>query len=70
MFAVNGILFNHESPRRAETFVARKVTRAVAAIKAGKQDYLYMGNLDAVRDWDYAAEYVRGHVEDAAGRRA
>ncbi|WP_295109165.1 GDP-mannose 4,6-dehydratase, partial [uncultured Kocuria sp.] len=58
MFAVNGILFNHESPRRGETFVTRKITRAVAAIAAGKQDLLYMGNLDAVRDWGYAAEYV------------
>jgi GDPmannose 4,6-dehydratase len=60
MFAVNGILFNHESPRRGETFVTRKITRAVAAIKAGKQDHLYMGNLDAVRDWGYAPEYVEG----------
>jgi GDPmannose 4,6-dehydratase len=60
MFAVNGILFNHESPRRGETFVTRKITRAVAAIKAGRQDFLYMGNLDAVRDWGYAAEYVEG----------
>ena len=60
MFAVNGILFNHESPRRGETFVTRKITRAVAAIKAGQQDYVYMGNLDAVRDWGYAAEYVEG----------
>lgn len=60
MFAVNGILFNHESPRRGETFVTRKITRAVAAIKAGKQDYVYMGNLDAVRDWGYAPEYVEG----------
>jgi len=60
MFAVNGILFNHESPRRGETFVTRKITRAVAAIAAGKQDLLYMGNLDAVRDWGYAAEYVEG----------
>ena len=58
MFAVNGILFNHESPRRGETFVTRKITKAVAAIAAGKQDYLYMGNLDAVRDWGYAPEYV------------
>ncbi|WP_328535640.1 GDP-mannose 4,6-dehydratase [Streptomyces sp. NBC_00344] len=58
MFAVNGILFNHESPRRGETFVTRKVTRAVARIKAGLQDRLYMGNLDAVRDWGYAPEYV------------
>jgi GDPmannose 4,6-dehydratase len=60
LFAVNGILFNHESPRRGETFVTRKITRAVAAIKAGQQDYVYMGNLDAVRDWGYAAEYVEG----------
>ncbi|WP_312397819.1 GDP-mannose 4,6-dehydratase, partial [Kocuria sp.] len=60
MFAVNGILFNHESPRRGETFVTRKITRAVAAIAAGKQEWLYMGNLDAVRDWGYAAEYVEG----------
>ncbi|MBZ5734890.1 GDP-mannose 4,6-dehydratase [Nocardioides sp. TRM66260-LWL] len=60
MFAVNGILFNHESPRRGETFVTRKITRAVAAIKAGRQQHLYMGNLDAVRDWGYAAEYVEG----------
>jgi GDPmannose 4,6-dehydratase len=60
MFAVNGILFNHESPRRGETFVTRKITRAVAAIKSGKQSDLYMGNLDAVRDWGYAAEYVEG----------
>ena len=60
LFAVNGILFNHESPRRGETFVTRKITRAVAAIKAGRQDFLYMGNLDAVRDWGYAAEYVEG----------
>lgn len=60
MFAVNGILFNHESPRRGATFVTRKITRAVAAIKAGQQDHLYLGNLDAVRDWGYAAEYVEG----------
>lgn len=60
MFAVNGILFNHESPRRGETFVTRKITRAVAAIKAGKQDHVYLGNLDAIRDWGYAAEYVEG----------
>lgn len=58
MFAVNGILFNHESPRRGETFVTRKITRAVARILAGEQDELYMGNLDAVRDWGYAPEYV------------
>jgi GDPmannose 4,6-dehydratase len=60
IFAVNGILFNHESPRRGETFVTRKITRAGAAIKAGKQDFLYMGNLDAIRDWGYAPEYVEG----------
>ena len=60
MFAVNGILFNHESPRRGETFVTRKITRAVAAIKAGTQEKLYMGNLQAIRDWGYAAEYVEG----------
>ncbi|MEW1806505.1 GDP-mannose 4,6-dehydratase [Pseudarthrobacter sp. NPDC080039] len=60
MFAVNGILFNHESPRRGETFVTRKITRGVAAILAGKQEFLYMGNLDAVRDWGYAPEYVEG----------
>ena len=58
MFAVNGILFNHESPRRGETFVTRKVTRAVARIRAGLQEHLYLGNLDAVRDWGYAPEYV------------
>ena len=58
MFAVNGILFNHESPRRGETFVTRKITRAVARIKAGEQNELFMGNLDAVRDWGYAPEYV------------
>jgi GDPmannose 4,6-dehydratase len=60
LFAVNGILFNHESPRRGATFVTRKVTRAVARIQAGLQDKLYMGNLDAVRDWGYAPEYVEG----------
>lgn len=56
--ASNGILFNHESPRRGETFVTRKITRALAAIKAGRQKYLYLGNLDAKRDWGYAPEYV------------
>jgi GDPmannose 4,6-dehydratase len=60
MFAVNGILFNHESPRRGETFVTRKITRAVARIHAGVEKYIYMGNLDAVRDWGYAPEYVEG----------
>jgi GDPmannose 4,6-dehydratase len=58
LYAVNGILFNHESPRRGETFVTRKITRAVAAIAAGQQDLLYLGNLDSVRDWGYAPEYV------------
>jgi GDPmannose 4,6-dehydratase len=58
IFACNGILFNHESPRRGGTFVTRKVTRAVARIAAGQQSELYMGNLDAVRDWGYAPEYV------------
>ena len=58
MHATNGILFNHESPRRGETFVTRKITRAVAAIKAGQQKTVFLGNLDAVRDWGYAKEYV------------
>ena len=60
MFAVNGILFNHESPRRGETFVTRKITRAVARIKAGIQDRLYLGNVESTRDWGYAPEYVEG----------
>lgn len=59
LFACNGILFNHESPRRGETFVTRKITRAVARIKAGLQKKLYLGNLDAKRDWGYAKDYVR-----------
>src|ERR1700749_576707 len=58
LFAVNGILFNHESPRRGETFVTRKITRAATRIKLGLQDSLYLGNLDAKRDWGYAKEYV------------
>src|SRR5206468_8229664 len=58
LFAVNGILFNHESPRRGETFVTRKITRAVARIAAGLQNELYLGNIDAQRDWGYAPEYV------------
>ena len=58
MFAVNGILFNHESPMRGETFVTRKITRAVARIHYGLQDVLYLGNLDAKRDWGYAKDYV------------
>lgn len=60
LFATNGILFNHESPRRGETFVTRKITRAVARIHAGEQKELYLGNLDSVRDWGYAPEYVEG----------
>jgi GDPmannose 4,6-dehydratase len=58
MFACNGILFNHESPRRGEVFLTRKITRAVANILAGKQKTLYLGNLDSKRDWGYAPEYV------------
>lgn len=60
MHANNGILFNHESPRRGEIFVTRKITRAVAAIKKGKQKELFLGNMDAKRDWGYAPEYVEG----------
>lgn len=60
MFAANGILMNHESPRRGENFVTRKITRAVARIRAGIQDSLYLGNLEAKRDWGYAPEYVEG----------
>lgn len=58
LFASNGILFNHESPRRGETFVTRKITRSLAAIRAGRQEHLYLGNLDARRDWGYAPDYV------------
>lgn len=58
LFACNGILFNHESPRRGETFVTRKITRAIAAILSGKQNHIYLGNLDSKRDWGYAPEYV------------
>ena len=60
MFAVNGILFNHESPRRGETFVTRKITRGLARIKFGLEEKLYLGNLDAKRDWGYAKDYVEG----------
>ena len=59
MFACNGILFNHESPMRGETFVTRKITRAVARIKLGLQNTLYLGNLDAKRDWGYAGDYIK-----------
>ena len=58
MFICNGILFNHESPRRGKTFVTRKITTGIANILAGKQDKIYLGNLDAKRDWGYAKEYV------------
>jgi GDPmannose 4,6-dehydratase len=69
LFTVNGILFNHESPRRGETFVTRKITRAVARIHAGLDQHLWMGTLDTVRDWGYAPEYVEGiwrmmHVDE------
>ena len=60
MFACNGILFNHESPRRGENFVTRKITLAVADILAGKQDKLSLGNMDAKRDWGFAGDYVKG----------
>ncbi|KAF8925237.1 hypothetical protein BGZ58_000995 [Dissophora ornata] len=60
MYACNGILFNHESPRRGRTFVTRKITCAVASIHLGKQDCLYLGNLDAKRDWGHARDYVEG----------
>jgi len=60
LYVVNGILFNHESPRRGETFVTRKITRAVARIAAGFDEYLWLGNTDAIRDWGYAPEYVEG----------
>jgi len=59
MFAVNGILFNHESPRRGETFVTRKITRAATRVKLGLQEKLYLGNLDAKRDWGFAGDYVK-----------
>jgi GDPmannose 4,6-dehydratase len=60
LFGVSGILFNHESPRRGENFVTRKITKAVASIEAGIQDHVELGNLDAIRDWGYAPEYVEG----------
>ena len=59
LFACNGILFNHESPRRGRTFVTRKITHALASIKAGQQDCLSLGNLEAQRDWGYAPDYVQ-----------
>ncbi len=60
MFVCNGILFNHESPRRGETFVTRKITRGLARIKSGKDEKIFLGNLDAKRDWGYAKDYVNG----------
>ena len=75
MFAVNGILFNHESERRGETFVTRKITLAAARIAQGYQDKLYLGNLNALRDWGYAKDYVEcmwlilQHERDAGGFR-
>ena len=60
LYVVNGIAFNHESPRRDESFVTRKIAMGAAAIAAGRQDFLYLGNLDAERDWGYAKEYVEG----------
>lgn len=60
MFACNGILFNHESPRRGENFVTRKITLAIANIIAGRQDKLSLGNMNAKRDWGYAGDYVEG----------
>ena len=68
LFICNGILFNHESERRGETFVTRKITRALGRIKLGLQKKLFLGNLDAKRDWGYAGDYVAGHVDDAASR--
>ena len=59
MFACNGILFNHESPRRGETFVTRKITRGLSNIALGLEDCLYMGNIDSLRDWGHAKDYVR-----------
>jgi len=60
MFACNGILFNHESPRRGETFVTRKITRAASRIKVGLEDKLFLGNMDALRDWGFAGDYIKG----------
>ena len=60
MHVTNGIMFNHENPRRGETFVTRKITRGLARILAGKEQKIYLGNLDAERDWGYAKDYVEG----------
>ena len=70
LYACNGILFNHESPLRGETFVTRKITRAMARIALGLQDCLYLGNLSALRDWGHARDYVRDAVADAAAGAA
>ena len=70
LFITNGILFNHESPRRGETFVTRKITRALTRIRLGLQDKLFLGNLDAKRDWGFAGDYVRSHVAHAPATRA
>ncbi len=66
MYACNGILFNHESPRRGETFVTRKITRAIANIARGLESCLYLGNMDSLRDWGHAKDYVKNAVDDAA----
>ena len=68
MFACNGILFNHESPLRGETFVTRKITRATSRIALGLQDKFYLGNLEAKRDWGHAKDYVEDDVDDSSGR--
>ena len=70
LFACNGILFNHESPRRGETFVSRKITKAAARIKLGRQDKLFLGNLDAKSDWGYAPRLCGSDVDDAATGQA
>ncbi len=70
MFACNGILFNHESPLRGETFVTRKITRAVAKIALGLQDTVFLGNLDAKRDWGHAKDYVEAIVVNLAAGKA
>jgi len=70
IFACNGILFNHESPRRGETFVTRKITRAATRIKLGMQNKLYLGNLDAKRDWGFCRRLCTSHVDDAATGQA
>ena len=68
MYACNGLLFNHESPRRGETFVTRKITRGIARINEGIEECLYMGNIDALRDWGHARDYVRDAMAYVAAR--